>query len=87
MRECHRLCHSGSVLSLKIDYSDHYANADLTISKYNFLRYSAAEWRKYNPSLHYQNRLRHCDYRKIFAGAASGSWRRSVWWTRRGSSW
>jgi hypothetical protein len=31
------------------------------------LYYADEEWEKYNPSLHYQNRLRHRDYVELFA--------------------
>lgn len=44
-----------------IDYSDHYAR-DGGVSRFNFLKYSDLEWKKYNPSIHYVNRLRHSDY-------------------------
>jgi hypothetical protein len=45
-----------------IDYKDHYAGFDPTCSAYNFLRFDDRRWRKYSPSFHYQNRLRHSDY-------------------------
>jgi hypothetical protein len=45
-----------------IDCQDHWSYLDKSISVYNFLKYSEKEWRRYNPSLHYQNRLRHKDY-------------------------
>jgi len=35
---------------------------DSGISIYNFLKYSAKDWKKYNPALQCQNRLRHPDY-------------------------
>jgi hypothetical protein len=31
------------------------------------LKYSSREWKKYNPSLHYQNRLRHSDYLSLIS--------------------
>lgn len=40
----------------------HYAYFDRRITVYNFLRYSDHAWRRFNPPLHYQNRLRHRDY-------------------------
>jgi SAM-dependent methyltransferase len=66
MRECRRICRPGSVLSMTIDYSDHYSHADPTISRVNFLRFSDREWKKYQSRTLYQNRLRHSDYRRIF---------------------
>jgi hypothetical protein len=52
-----------------IDYSDHYARSDKTVSRLNFLRYSDAEWRKFNPPMQYVNRLRHSDYLRLFRQA------------------
>jgi hypothetical protein len=48
-----------------IDYSDHYARGQ-PISRVNFLKFSEAEWRPFNSSLQYVNRLRHSEYVKIF---------------------
>lgn len=49
-----------------IDYQDHYSYFDSNLSIYNFLRFSSKEWEKYNCSLHYQNRLRHSDFVRLF---------------------
>ena len=46
-------------------YKNHWSYFDKSIFIYNFLKYNDKEWQKYNPSLHYQNRLRHSDYIKI----------------------
>lgn len=53
-------------MSFRIDYSDHFASFDRSISAYNFLRYSDRRWRCFNPPLHCQNRLRHKDYIDLF---------------------
>jgi hypothetical protein len=45
-----------------IDYGDHYAAFDPSITRLNFLRYSAARWRLYSPPLQFQNRLLHPDF-------------------------
>jgi len=37
---------------------DHYAHRDSQLSFVNYLRYSESQWRKWNNSLQYQNRLR-----------------------------
>jgi SAM-dependent methyltransferase len=66
LRECHRILKDDGIVSLFIDYKDHYAYFDRAISVYNFLRYSDRVWAFLNPALHYQNRLRHRDYLKIF---------------------
>lgn len=57
------------MLVFSIDYKDHYSYFDKSISPYNYMRFSQKEWRKYNSSLHYQNRLRHSDYRKMMLDA------------------
>jgi len=67
LKETHRILKQGGILSLTIDYRDHWAYSDKSISIYNFLTYSEREWEKYNPSLHYQNRLRHGDYLNIIS--------------------
>lgn len=68
-RELNRILKPGGVVSAKIDYSDHYAHTDKSISLLNYLFFSDSEWRKYNHRCHFQNRLRHSDYIEIFARA------------------
>ena len=63
--ECHRILKKGGIFSVKIDYRDHWAFFNRNLSFYNFFKYSEKQWIKYNPSLHYQNRMRHNDYLKI----------------------
>jgi hypothetical protein len=48
-----------------IDLSDHFAHADPTILKINFLRFSDQEFSRYNTRFMYQNRLRASDWRCI----------------------
>ena len=69
LRECRRICAPGAVLSHVVDYTDHYAHSDAAITAYNFLRFSEAEWERFNPPIHYQNRLRHFEYRDLFEAA------------------
>lgn len=52
-----------------IDYSDHYARSDKSVSRLNFLRYSDKEWRPFNSGKQYVNRLRHSDYVRLFKEA------------------
>jgi len=66
LKECFRILRPGGIASFEIDYGDHYSYIDNRISMYNFLRYSDKAWSLFNPSLHYQNRLRHSDYIKLF---------------------
>ena len=69
LRECHRCLRDDGVMSFLIDYVDHYSYFDKRISGYHFLRFSDGAWRLFNPSLHYQNRLRHKDYLALFDAA------------------
>jgi len=62
LKECHRLLAPFGLMSLYIDYRDHYSYADRTISVFNFLQYSENSWSRFNCALQYQNRLRHPDY-------------------------
>jgi len=64
--ECRRICRPGAHISMIIDYHDHYATSDPSISRFNFYRYSDALWRVFSPKEHYQNRLRHSDYEALF---------------------
>lgn len=59
------LMRPGALASHRIDYSDHFARDDAHISRFNFLKYSDAQWRWINPPLLYVNRLRHSDYLRI----------------------
>jgi hypothetical protein len=57
------------VTTHSIDYSDHYARSDRSISRLNFLRYSDDEWRPFNSGRQFVNRLRHSDYVRMFREA------------------
>ena len=65
--ELQRILTDGGIVSATIDYSDHYAHTDASISLLNYLHYSELEWEYFNHSCHYQNRLRHNDYMEIFS--------------------
>ena len=66
LRECRRILRDDGVMSMLIDYDDHYAYFDHNISVYNCLQYSDHIWSLFSPPLHYQNRLRHRDYIDLF---------------------
>jgi SAM-dependent methyltransferase len=66
-QELKRIIKPSGLLSSVIDYSDHYSHTDKRISPANFLKYSEAEYTKYNHQCHYQNRLRHYDYEQLFS--------------------
>jgi len=67
--ECRRVLKPSGFMRHTIDYSDHFAHADPSISDFNMLRFSDREWSLYNPDIHYQNRLRTQDYLKMFSEA------------------
>jgi Methyltransferase domain len=67
LKECRRIASPRALYSFIVDYHDHYATTDPSITGANFYRYSDAIWRLCNPSNHYQNRLRHSDFERIFA--------------------
>lgn len=52
-----------------VDYSDHYARGDASISRVNFLRYSSAAWARYNSRLNFVSRLRHSQYVQLMTEA------------------
>ncbi len=64
--ECERVLKPGGVCSFKIDYSDHYAHTDPSITIYNFLKFSPTTWHWLCPPNHYQNRLRHQQFIQMF---------------------
>jgi hypothetical protein len=66
LKECRRIASANALYSFIIDYHDHYATADPSISRVNFYRYSDAVWKLFNPPNHYQNRLRHADFVSLF---------------------
>jgi predicted SAM-dependent methyltransferase len=66
LKECYRILNSEGIFSVIIDYSDHWASFDKSITQYNYLKFPSKEWSKYNPSFQYQNRLRHSDYIRFF---------------------
>ena len=65
LREARRLCREGGLASHVIDYSDHYSHSDPRISGYDFLALDDARWARFNPGIHFQNRLRHPDFRRL----------------------
>jgi len=66
MTEARRILKPSGYSSMIIDYHDHYSSTDKSITPYNFYKYSEKEWRRYNPRMHYVNRLRHSDFVKLF---------------------
>ncbi len=69
LKESYRILKPGGIVSHAIDYKDHWAYIDNNLSYYDFLKYSDKIWKYKNPSLNYQNRLRHKDYVDLFNSA------------------
>lgn len=65
LKECYRILKPGGIMSNAIDYRDHWSFFDSSLSCYNYLQYSEKDWKKYNPGIMYQNRMRHRDYLEI----------------------
>lgn len=65
--EFQRVLKKGGVMSHFIDMSDHFAHLDQSISIYNFLRFSPAQWRRIDNSVQPQNRLRLKDYEEMYS--------------------
>lgn len=69
--EANRIVAPGGAFVNQIDYFDHFAHMDSSISLINFLRYSGAQWTRYaDNKFMYMNRLRHDDFLDPFRGAA-----------------
>ena len=67
LAELRRIASHDALIGFGIGYYDHYATADKSITKCNFYRYNDRQWRFWNPPRQHQNRLRHCDFEKLFA--------------------
>jgi SAM-dependent methyltransferase len=60
--EAKRLLRPGGSVLHCVNCGDHYAYADKNISQVNYFRFSDQEWRRWNNSIQYQNRLRPIDF-------------------------
>jgi SAM-dependent methyltransferase len=69
LAECKRILAPGGCMSVRVDYQDHYSYFDAERSPYGFLAHDERSWDRWNPSLHYQNRLRHHEYVSLFEEA------------------
>jgi Methyltransferase domain len=65
LEQCIRIGVPEAKLSFIVDYHDHYSTSDPRIGQFNFYRFGRS-WKLFNPSNHYQNRLRHSDYVNLF---------------------
>lgn len=62
MRESRRILRPGGVAVHSVNCGDHYAYFDRSVTQIHYLRYSESEWRFWNNSVQYQNRLRPDDF-------------------------
>ena len=63
--EFKRLAVPKALMSHMIITSDHYADVDHSITRFNFLKYPGWVWRIFNNNLHHQNRLQLSDYCRL----------------------
>ena len=67
IRKAGEIIKNGGLFIHGIDYSDHFAQTDKSISAINFLKYSDDEWERYAGNRYmYMNRLRHDDFINLF---------------------
>jgi hypothetical protein len=83
LTDFYRVLRPSGIMSHIIDFSDHYAHSDASITNFNYCKFSSENWKKFNPGIHYQNRLRHPDYITMFKNAGFAirqdqPWRESV---------
>jgi SAM-dependent methyltransferase len=69
LRESARVLKPDGVSLHSVNCGDHYAYFDRSITPINYLRYSDAEWERWNNRILYQNRLRPNDFLQIADGA------------------
>lgn len=63
--EAMRILRPGAIVYHSVNCGDHYAYADHGIHQLHYLRYSEAQWAKWNNSFLYQNRLRGIDFTEM----------------------
>jgi predicted SAM-dependent methyltransferase len=62
LAESRRVLKRGGYILHCVNCGDHYAYSDASVTQINYLQYSEEEWKRWNPALHYQNRLRPKDF-------------------------
>ena len=67
LTEGNRIISKDGLFINHIDYADHFAKMDKTISAINFLQYNDKEWEKYAGNRYmYMNRVRHTEFVELF---------------------
>ena len=64
--EFKRILKKDGIMSHHIDMSDHFAHLDRSITHYNFLKFSDAQWNLIDNSIQPQSRSRISDYRSMY---------------------
>ncbi len=64
--EARRTAAPGAIMSHRLNLADAFSYFDRSITPFNFLRYTARQWRWLDSPLTSQNRLRLSDYRALF---------------------
>ena len=67
MAETRRILRPGGVAVHSVNCGDHYAYFDRKVTQVHYLRFSSSQWRWWNNSMQYQNRLRANDFLEIAA--------------------
>jgi hypothetical protein len=62
LTESRRILRAGGVVFHSVNCGDHYAYVDRNVHQLNYLQFSDADWRKWNNTFLYQNRLRAIDF-------------------------
>ena len=62
LAEAMRILKPGGIVFHSVNCGDHYAYVDRSINQLHYLRYSDAEWGRWNNAFLYQNRLRAGDF-------------------------
>jgi SAM-dependent methyltransferase len=65
MRESFRILRPGGLALHNVACNDHYALMDSAISFVNYLRFNESQWRTWNNTLQYQNRLRASEFLEL----------------------
>lgn len=64
--EIKRISKRNSIISIFIDFTDHFSQSDLNLNPYHFLKYSDKKWKLITSNLQPQNRLRKPYFSKLF---------------------
>lgn len=65
MGESARILKTDGIAVHDVNCGDHFAYSDASISQLHYLQYSSTEWKRWNNSILYQNRLRPSDFIRI----------------------